>query len=93
MAIRSISHVHITKIVSVRTFDSLVGLPLLNPQPSDVSLSYVCLEIGKACRVFKEGAAFGYGGRVVEVSKKPKIFTHFFNFSSLSYYPKLTSII
>jgi hypothetical protein len=74
MAIRSISRVHITKIVSVRSIDLFGGLKGL--------LLNLCLEIGKACTVFKEGAAIGYGGRVIEVNKDKKI-SHFFNFSSL----------
>jgi len=34
---------------------------------------FVCLfppEIGKASPVFQQGAAIGYGGRVIEVDKK-----------------------
>ncbi len=36
------------------------------------SILMFCLEIGKASRVFKEGAAIGYGGRVIEVNKTKK---------------------
>ena len=41
---------------------------------SPISFLMLCLfsEIGKASPVFKEGAAIGYGGRVIEVSKIKK---------------------
>ncbi len=59
MTIRFTLHGRITKVVSVRSVDgffSLVCVPIL------------CLEIGRASPLFKEGSAIGYGDRVIEVS-------------------------
>jgi hypothetical protein len=62
MAIQSTLHGCITKIVSVRSADWPLSL---------IYISFLCLEIGKASPLFKEGSAVGYYNRVIEVSSQP----------------------
>ena len=58
MTIQSTLHGCITKIVSVRSADWLLSL---------VYVSILCLEIGKASPLFKEGSAVGYYNKVIGV--------------------------
>ena len=64
MAIRPTLQGRITKIVSVRLIDFWAAF-----KPHRCISSHVCLEIGKASPVFREGAAISYGGRAIEVNK------------------------
>jgi len=68
MAIRCISHVSITKIVSVRDFFLYLMLNIIHASMY-LFVRMFGLEIGKASPAFRDGAAISYGGRVIEFNK------------------------
>ena len=59
MAIRFTLHGRITTVVSVRSINWLL---------SPICVPFLCLDIGRASPLFKEGSVIGYGGRAIEVS-------------------------